>query len=144
MTDHKSPQAKTWSPARESDAGNVQGVIGYLPLGHGLTLAQNDVIEMVKVPLGAIVMDCVFEHGAYGANTLASVGDGNVVDRYILATTDVAAAGVHRRNQTAGVGVPHRYAAQDTVDIKLTNENPTDNIAARLDVFYICGVDETP
>jgi len=143
MTTHYSPQAKGWSPVRESDAGNVHGVIGYLPSTHGLTLAQNDIVQMVKIPLGAIVMDCVLESGAFGANTLLGVGDGDDWNRYITAANHAAAA-VTRRNQTDKVGVPHRYTVEDTVDVNLYNANPTDAVAIRLDVLYICGVDETP
>lgn len=143
MTTHYSPQAKAWSPCRESDAGNVQGVIGYLPAAHGLTLAQNDIIQMVKIPLGAIVMDCVVESGNLGSNVLVAVGDEDDPNRYITGANHASAA-VTRRNQTDKVGVPYRYTAEDTVDINLYNANPADNVAIRLDVLYICGVDETP
>lgn len=142
MTNHVAPQAKGWAPARESDAGNVHGVIGYCPAS-SFTLVQNDVVQMVKIPLGAIVMDCILETGALGANVLGSVGDGDVVALYITAQS-VAAAALLRKNGVSLAGVPKRYAAEDTIDVVLTNANPADNIAIRLDVLYICGVDETP
>jgi hypothetical protein len=143
MTTHYSPQAKAWSPVRESDAGNVQGVIGYLPAAHGLTLAQNDIVEMVKIPLGAIVMECMLESGNLGSNVLVNVGDGDDRNRYINAANHASAA-LTRKNQTDKVGVPYRYTVEDTIDINLYNANPADNVAIRLDVLYICGVDETP
>lgn len=142
MTTHKSPQAQAWSPCRESDAGNVQGVIGYVPVST-FTLAQNDVIQMVKVPLGAIVMDCTLETGALGSNVLGSIGDDDGAAIYIAAQS-VASAALLRKNGVGLAGVPKRYSVQDTIDLTLTNANPADNIAIRLDVFYICGVDETP
>ena len=143
MTDHVAPQAKSWYQARESDAGNVQGVIGYLPADHGLTLVQNDVVQMVKVPLGATMMDCILETGALGASVTAAVGDGDDTNRYIAAA-DHSAAALTRRNQTDKVGVPHTYTAQDTIDVLLAGGNPADDKAIRLDFFYICGVDTTP
>lgn len=147
MTTHKAPQAKTPYPARESDAGNVQGVIGYLPgtqiYGEGNVFADNDVVQMVKIPSGATVMDCILRTGALGSNVLASVGDGDDVDRYITATS-VAANSITRANATADAGVPSTYSDEDTIDVKITNANPDENIAIRLDVFYICGVDTTP
>src|SRR3972149_6484443 len=140
MADLKSPQVQSWYQARESDAGNVQGVIGYCPAST-LTLNTTDGVQMVKVPLGAIVIDCLLETGAFGSNVLASVGDG--VALYITAQS-VAAAALLRKNAVGLAGVPKRYAAEDTIDVVFSNANPTDNIAMRLDVFFICGVDETP
>jgi|SRR3972149_2088672 len=142
MADLKSPQVQSWYQARESDAGNVQGVIGYCPAST-LTINTTDVVQMVKVPLGAIVMDCLLETGAFGSNVLASVGDGDAVALYITAQS-VAAAALLRKNAVGLAGVPKRYAAEDTIDVVFSNANPADNIAMRLDVFYICGVDETP
>jgi hypothetical protein len=142
MTTHYAPQAKGWAPARESDAGNVHGVIGYCPAS-SLTLAQNDIIQMVKIPLGAIVMDCILETGALGSNVLGAVGDDALSTLYITAQS-VASACVLRKNNVSLAGVPKRYAVEDTIDVTLTNANPADNIAIRLDVLYICGVDETP
>jgi hypothetical protein len=143
MTTHKAAQAPAWAPARESDCGNLQGVIGYLPANHGLTLAQNDFVQMVKIPSGAIVMDCILETGALGGSVTCAVGDDLDTNRYITATSH-ANATVTRKNQTDLVGVPYRYLAENTIDVLLAGANPADNIAIRLDVFYVCGVDETP
>ena len=138
-----SPQAQTWSPCRESDSGNLQGVIGYLPANHGLTLAQNDVIEMVKIPSGATVMDLILETGSLGTSVTCAVGDDGDTNRYIAAA-DHSSAALTRRNQTDKVGVPTTYAAENTIDILLEGGNPADDKAIRLDVFYINGVDVTP
>lgn len=143
MTTVYSPQAQTWSPCRESDAGNLQGVIGYLPAAHGLTLAQNDVVEMVKIPLGATVMDCILETGSLGTSVTCAVGDETDPNRYIAAA-DHSSAALTRRNQTDKVGVPTTYAVEDTIDIVLAGGDPADDKAIRLDVFYINGVDVTP
>jgi len=143
MTIHKAPQAPAWAPARESSAGNLQGVIGYLPAAHGLTLAQNDIVQMVKIPSGAIVMDCILETGALGASVTCAVGDDLDPNRYISATSHASAA-ITRRNQTDTVGAPYRYLAENTIDVTLAGANPEDDQAIRLDVFYVCGVDETP
>ncbi len=147
MTTHKAPQAKVFSSARESDAGNVQGVIGYVPgtmiYGEGAVLAQNDIIQMVKIPLGATLMDCILETGALGSNVLGSVGDGADAALYITAQS-VASAALLRKNGVSLAGVPKTYTEEDTIDVTLTNANPTENLAIRLDVFYIAGVDVTP
>jgi len=141
MTTHYAPQAKGWSPARESDAGNLQGVIGYFP--DTVSVLADDTIQMVKIPLGAIVMDCILETGPLGTSVTAAVGDEDDPDRYISAT-DHSAAALTRRKQTNKNGVPYRYTAEDTIDVTVAAANVDDNQALRLDVFYICGVDETP
>jgi hypothetical protein len=142
MTTHVAPQAKDWYPARESDAGNVHGVIGYLPASHGLTLITADTIQMVKVPIGATVMDCILESGNMDGSCTLQVGDGDDTDRYIDATNHGTAA-LTRRGQTDKVGVPSTYTAADTIDV-VCGTDPSDSVAIRLDVFYITGVDTTP
>jgi hypothetical protein len=71
------------------------------------------------------------------------VGDDLDVDRYITSTS-VAAASLTRRNSVAplqGPGIPYRYVTEQTIDVVLSNANPTDNMSMRLDVFYICGAE---
>ena len=142
MTTRYSPQAKDWSPVRESDAGNVQCAIGYCPTNL-FQLNQNDVVEMVKIPIGAIVVDTILDTGAMGANVLGAVGDGDEKEEYIT-NTAVANASLTRRNSTKCAGIPKVYSAQDTVDVTFSNANPTDNIAFALYVEYVCGLDITP
>jgi hypothetical protein len=137
----KSPQAQAWYPALESDCGNLQGVIGYLPLT--TTVASGEVIQMVKVPLGATVIDCILETGALGTSVTCAVGDDDDTNRYITAT-DHSAAALTRRKQTDKVGVPYTYATEHTIDVLIAGANCDDNIAIRLDVFYVCGLDTTP
>lgn len=143
MTTHVSPQAKNWSPAPESDVG-YHKVIGYLPAAHGLTLAQNDIIQMVKVPAGAIVTDVTLITGDLGTSITADVGDGDTEDLYISAG-DVATAAAVIHMESAGLaGVPKVYSAADTIDVKLEGGNPADNVAIALIVGYVTGVDITP
>lgn len=142
MTTHVAPQAKDWYQAKESDTG-YQKVIGYLPAGHGLTLAQNDIIQMVKVPIGAIVTDVTLLTGILGSGVTADVGDGNTEDLYISAA-DVAAASITHMESLGLAGIPYTYSAADTIDVKLEGANPADDVAIALIVGYINGVDITP
>jgi len=142
MTTHYGPQAKNWSPAKESDVG-YHKVIGYLPATHGLTLAQNDIIEMVKVPIGAIVTDVLLITGILGTSVVADVGDGTTEDLYISGG-DVAAASITHYESVGNAGVPKQYTVADTIDVKLEGANPADNIAIALIVGYVVGVDITP
>lgn len=142
MTTHVAPQAKAWIQARDSDV-IYHKVIGYCPSTHGFTLAQNDIIQMVKVPLGAIVTDVTLLTGALGTSVTADVGDGDTEDLYISAV-DVSAASCTRLESVGLAGVPKVYAAEDTIDIKLEAANPDESIAFALIVGYVTGVDITP
>lgn len=82
-------------------------------------LAAADVIELVKVPKGAVILDVVLgvddlDSGATPAITL-TVGDGDDTDRYIESSTVGQAGGVARLDNEVGVG--HAYTAEDTIDV---------------------------
>lgn len=143
MTTHVAAQAKGWVSAKETDTA-YQKVIGYLPAAHGLTIAQNDIIQMVKVPIGAIVADGALLMGAWGGSVTADVGDENTEDLYISAA-DVSSASCTNFFESTGLaGVPYTYLVADTIDVKLEGANPTDAIAMALIVGYLTGVDITP
>jgi hypothetical protein len=108
-----------------------------------MQLNQNDVIEMVKIPIGATIVDVILLTGALGSNVLGAVGDGTVPERFIT-NTSVAGNSITRQNATAHGGIPKTYTAADTIDVTVSNANPTDNIAFSLFVMYVCGVDVTP
>lgn len=142
MTTHVSPQAQNWSPKRESDVG-YHKVIGYVPAST-FTLAQNDIIQMVWVPQGAVVTDITLLTGDLGSSITADVGDGDTEDLYISAG-DVATAACVIHMESAGLaGVPKVYSADDTIDVKLEGGNPADNVGIALIVGYVTGVDITP
>ncbi len=142
MTTHVAPQCKTWVQAKESDA-IYHKVIGYCPSTHGFTLAQNDIVQMVKVPNGAIVTDVTLLTGAMGTSVTADVGDGTTEDLYISAAA-VQAESITRMESVGNAGVPKQYTEEDTIDVKFEAANPDEEIAFSLIVGYITGVDITP
>lgn len=143
MTTHVGPMAKSWYQAKDLDTGYVK-TLGYLPAAHGLTIAQNDIIQMVKVPVGAVVVDGALLTGAWTTSVTADVGDGDTEDLYISAA-DVSAASCTNFFESVGLaGVPKTYSAEDTIDVKLEGANPTDAIAMTLIVGYLTGFDTTP
>ncbi len=85
-------------------------------------LALNDVIEMVKVPAGATVLDVILvtddlDAGGAPAITL-DVGDGVVPNYYISGSTAGQAGGLERAG--ALTAHPKTYAAEDTVDVTVS------------------------
>lgn len=103
-------------------------------------LVVNDVIEMVKVPNLARVVEVVLisedlDTGTTAAVVLA-VGDGAVTNRYISGSTIGQAGGVARMDQITAVDFA--YSADDTIDVKVTTAPATGatGVKITLTVFY--------
>lgn len=125
----QTPQVKTWYPVLASDAGNLFVVQG-VQTGTQV-IAQNDVIEMVKVPNGAIIHEIVVDFPACGTSVTADIGHGDNPDEFGDGV-DVAAAVIWRLELSRG----YAFTAEDTIDIKLLDANPDDDLTIRMTVFY--------
>ena len=90
-------------------------------------LIVNDVIQMLKVPAGATVVDLKLAVDDLDSGTacVLAVGDGTVADRFISGSTIGQGGGVVE----LGAGVTgaaaadlagYKYAAEDTIDVKVT------------------------
>lgn len=97
--------------------------------------ATNDVVEMIKVPAGATVLNVTLTSSAgVGATANLAVGDGGDTDRYVTSTAFTASA-LARTNTHVGHG--HRYTAEDTIDILAVSiATPTVGTVVRLTVEY--------
>lgn len=87
-------------------------------------LVIDDIIQMVKVPSGATVLDVILSVDDLdtGAALVLDVGDGDDDDRYILGSTIGQAGGTVRMGDgvvgAAAAGVQsYTYTADDTIDI---------------------------
>ncbi len=98
-------------------------------------LTTADVIQMVKIPKGATVLEVIFSSSAsVGATGNMTVGDGDDADRYIT-TTAVTAAVLARTNAHTGHGV--LYSADDTIDITAASiATPATGAVLKLTVIY--------
>jgi len=100
-------------PAKLVHAGSQSISADY---SFSLSLSVGDVIQMVRVPSGAVVTDVAMTFLGTAANTVAgNVGDGDSSARYIAATS-LSNQGVVR----ATVGIPYSYSQDDTVDLSIT------------------------
>lgn len=99
-------------------------------------LATNDVLQMVKVPSGATIVDLTYATNAQiAATTTGVVGDGNSTGRFISSADRGAAAIMTRLNVPAGVG--YTYTADDTIDVVYTTiTTPTTGAVIKLAVTY--------
>jgi hypothetical protein len=115
----------------------VQSVTGEYEIAAALVI--NDVIEMVKIPAGACILEVILvsdDLDTAGPSIILDVGDGSVSDRFIDGSTVGGTAGVDRLNEVDGLG--YVYAAEDTIDIKV-QVAPTTGAASgtlRLMVLY--------
>lgn len=99
----------------------------------------NDVIEMVKLPAGANLVDLVVQAATLdsGASFTFNVGDGGSTSRFVSGSTVGQSAGTQRLNQAQVV--PHQYTAEDTIDIKIGTSpatTQTNNISLTAYYFY--------
>lgn len=92
-----------------------------------------DVVQMVRVPVGAHIHDVIVvpDFNAASATFAVNVGDGNSATRFILsATADVTVV-----RATQGIG--YSYSAEDTIDITVaTAASASVGATVRLTVFY--------
>jgi len=90
---------------------------------HTLTTAEqqaDDVVQMVKIPKGATILDVILTSADIDSATSAvlAVGDGSDDDRFITGSTIGQAGGVERLNAFAGLN--YEYTADDTIDLNVT------------------------
>lgn len=78
----------------------------------GQSLSTGDVIQMMKVPVNARVIDMYLVYAGGGQGSLV-VGDGISTSRYISATLASATA----QTRMNALQVPYIYSADDTIDV---------------------------
>lgn len=103
-------------------------------------LAAADVIQMVKVPAGAIVYDVWvktpdLDTGGSPAITF-TVGDGGDPDRYITSTAAGTAAALTRMNAPTAAVATSAYTTDDTIDITIDTGPATG--ATTGDIYLMC------
>lgn len=127
MATGTSNKCATGVQARALHAGvNSVSAIFTIDAAHcpnGTGLSAGDVIQMVKIPSGATILDLkIFGGGGGGAYTF-SVGDGNSVARYISATTWASTGQAYSIYQNvpqivvATANGAYQYTADDTIDV---------------------------
>lgn len=116
MATLKSNKITANAPARDLPSG-VLAVVGTYVLSAALAL--NDVIQMVKVPQGATILNVILaatDLDTGGSPAIAlTVGDGSDADRFITSSTVGQAGGIASLNAAAGAG--YKYTATDTIDV---------------------------
>lgn len=119
-TTYSSTAVASTVPARSPSSAGLTAVKATYALTGALVV--NDVIQMVKVPLGAVIYGVVLSvpdlDSAGSPAVILAVGDGSDDDRFITGSTVGQAGGVAMLNAASGHG--YTYTADDTVDVKVT------------------------
>lgn len=96
----------------------------YMTYEAAVALVIDDIIQMVKVPLGATVLELILSVDDLdgGSALVLDVGDGADDDRYILGTTIGQGGGTVRLGSgvtgaAAAGALNYAYTAEDTIDV---------------------------
>ena len=95
--------------------------------------SANDVFQMIKVPVGATIVDGWISMDSSDAFTY-TVGDGDDVDRFIASSS---VSGTATGASFARKLMPKTYTAEDTIDVKLTAVTATVALNFSLTVMYL-------
>lgn len=112
------------------------------------SLANADVIQMVKVPKGAVVHDVrLYSPGTLWegtSNAILAVGDGDNDDRFLsssIASATHIVGMTHRLLGNSGGGLGYEYSAADTIDITIRQVSGTMTAAPILAVSVLYSLD---
>ena len=119
MATFTADEAAATAPAKgEGMSGNCKVVVAEYEITAALAL--NDVVQMVKVPAGAIVSNVVLATDDLDTNgtpaIVLDVGDGGDTDRYIDGSTVGQAGGITDSSNLAIDGIGYTYSVEDTID----------------------------
>lgn len=105
------------------------------------SLSAGDVIQMVKIPDGATVLDTILKTTLSPTSVVLSLGDGGDVARYILTASHSSQV------SHATAGVPYTYdisdaatVRYDTIDVNVTAASGSGN--STFDLTVICTMDK--
>jgi hypothetical protein len=138
----QSDNVKNGKPARAGlAAGSVSGQYTFLA-----ALVDEDIIEMVKIPAGATILDWILDIPATGLDTATAIvwclGDGTTEARFVTGAVQgrSSAGALVRPGSTGSVvgATQYQYTAEDTIDFKVKTA-PTTGVAEgtmKLTVFY--------
>lgn len=129
MATLKATRALAGVPARTLHAGAIVETSRYTA---SATVSNGDVVQMVKVPAGARVVDLTY--GCSVAGTVA-IGDGLDTNRY-RATASIAVSTV-LSGVSAIAGLNYEYTADDTIDVHLAAKFATTVPVIDLHVTYV-------
>lgn len=127
--------AQSIVPAKLNVNGDITVVRDYVLTGNP-ALSTGDVIQMVKVPNGAKMLNMAFITDALsGGNYTVTIGDGNSATRYSGSLSTGSTSSTTRLTNAGLFG--YSYSTEDTIDIVIgTATTATASGTLRLMVTY--------
>jgi hypothetical protein len=111
--------AKSTAPAINHINGSIVRVVEYSQVA---SLSAGDVIQMVKVPNGALVTRVIPQWSVSAGATTVDIGDGNDISAY-AASLVISGPVVTVVQNYRGMG--RSYSAEDTIDIVIKTVSAT-------------------
>lgn len=106
----------------------------------GVALSAGDVIQMVRIPKGANIVDMTLAiSSSVQSYTITGLGDGNSNVRYLASQSLVLIQAVR---MSVGSGFGYSYSAEDTIDI--TMGTITSGTAANCDIRLVVTYTNNP
>lgn len=117
MATYNTNLTSTTSPVPAKHGLETVSVFGEFTVG--TALVASDIIQLVKIPANAVVVEVTVScSGSLGTTLTAEFGDGNDTDRYISsATFGQGSASLARITAHTGIGASQ--TVEDTLDMKV-------------------------
>ena len=103
------------APAINNVTGTLKRIVRYAATA---ALSAGDIIQMVRVPVGAVVTNVAFGASMSAGAVTVIVGDGNNTSAYAAASV-LSGSGVFVTSMPY-VGFGRSYSAEDTIDMQVT------------------------
>lgn len=133
MATFTSTACQSTSPALYRENGTVSRTVTFAPAA---SASVGDVIQMVKVPQGAVVNHVAYAVSFSAGATTVNIGDGNDTSAY---AASVVLSGSAVAVVMTGRGLGRSYSAEDTIDLVVTVvSTPPANATYKLSVNYTC------
>jgi hypothetical protein len=140
MATYTSGNAQSTVPVRVIETGTVavRGVYN----ANGATVSAGDVLQMVKIPHGARIVDGWVKAAIPVDGAAIAVGDGSSANRYVLSVSASTGPVLARFNAAAGFGVQYSFSDDaaiqfDTIDVTIVSAaSATTTCSIELVVIY--------
>ena len=99
-------------------------------------LAQNDTVNLTKLPIGARVIGGRLDHGAYGASVTLSIGYTGSTAKF-LSAADISGAGQKDLANTLALNMGFKLTASLTIFATFAGANPSDTAVLNGYLLYV-------
>ena len=110
--------------------------VAYFSVAAITGLAQNDLVNLTKVPAKARVIGGRIDHGAYGASVTLDIGISGDSDKY-LSALDISSAGQSDIANTLALNQGVATTVEETIQALFEAANPSDVVVMSGYLLYV-------